>query len=140
MVLGTHRRGGAAVLLDRLTVRSAFLAVERRRVNALFCNPSVWTQFLRDRRSRERDLSSLETVLYGAASMPASAVLELQDSFPDARLFNCYGQTETCGAISFLGPDRIAAGKSDRRAWSPRLSTDRPSDRPEASKSIHATE
>ena len=79
----------------------------RSRVNALFCNPSVWTQFLRDRRSRERDLSSLETVLYGAASMPASAVLGLQDSFPDARLFNCYGQTETCGAISFLGPDRI---------------------------------
>ena len=107
MVLGTHRRGGAAVLLDRLTVRSAFLEVERRRVNALFCNPSVWTQFLRDRRSRERDLSSLQTVLYGAASMPASSVLELQDSFPEARLFNCYGQTETCGAISFLGPDSI---------------------------------
>jgi len=107
MVLGTHRRGGAAVLLDRLTVRSAFLEVERRRVNALFCNPSVWTQFLRDRRSRERDLSSVETVLYGAASMPAAAVLELQDSFPDARLYNCYGQTETCGAISFLGPDSI---------------------------------
>ncbi len=107
MVLGTHRRGGAAVLLERLTVRSAFQEVPRRRINALFCNPSVWTQFLRDRRSRELDLSSLETVIYGAAPMSASDVLQLQDAFPAARLFNCYGQTETCGAISFLGPDSI---------------------------------
>lgn len=105
LVLGAHRRGGAAVVLERLSVRAAFQAAERERATAVMGNPAVFQQFLADEFSRQRDLSAVHTVIYGAAPTPPALVREIQSAFPRARLFNCYGLSETASAVSCLGPE-----------------------------------
>src|SRR5262249_57141867 len=63
LVLGAHRHGGCAVVLDRLSVRAACREVERTRATAIMGNPSVFIQLLNDPRSLEHDLGSLDTLI-----------------------------------------------------------------------------
>ncbi len=105
LVLGAHRHGGCAVVLDRLSVRAACREVERSSVTAIMGNPSVFIQLLNDPRSLEHDLGSLDTLIYGAAPTPVPVIRSLREKFPRARMYNCYGLSETCSAVSCLGPE-----------------------------------
>ena len=105
LVLGAHRHGGAAVALERLSARAAMSEVDRTRATALMGNPAVFMQLLEDPHRSHHDLSSIDTLIYGAAPMPVPVIRELRRSFPAARCYNCYGLSETCSAISCLGPE-----------------------------------
>lgn len=107
LVLGAHRRGAAAVILDNLQVRFVAAAVERHSVTAIMGTPFFYAQLLNDARSLERDLSSLETLIYGAAPCPVPTIRALRSRFPEARLYNCYGLTETSSAVSCLDPAEL---------------------------------
>jgi acyl-CoA synthetase (AMP-forming)/AMP-acid ligase II len=54
---------------------------------------------------REVDLSSLETVIYGATTMPEPILRAAIDALGEVRFFSGYGMTETCASISFMLPD-----------------------------------
>jgi len=105
LVVGAHRHGGCAVVLDRLSVRSAFREVERSSVTAIMGNPSVFIQLLNDPRSLEHNLGSLDTLIYGAAPTTVPVIRSLREKFPGAKMYNCYGLSETCSAVSCLGPE-----------------------------------
>lgn len=105
LVLGAHRHGGCAVVLEKLSVRTALREVERTSATAIMGNPSVFIQLLNDPRSLEHDLSSLDTLIYGAAPTPVPVIRMLRERFPGVRMYNCYGLSETCSAVSCLGPE-----------------------------------
>jgi len=107
LVLGTHLAGGKSVVLKNLTPRAAMGEVERMRPNAIMGTPAIFTQLLNDRASKSRDLSSLDTIIYGAAPTSVPVIRGLQEKFPQAQLYNCYGLTETCSALSCMSSEDL---------------------------------
>jgi len=108
LVVGAHRRGGAAAVVGNLQARAATREAELSRASAIMGTPFFFIQLLNDRTSLARDLGSIDTLIYGAAPTPASVIRALREEFPAARLYNCYGLTETCSAVSCLGPEDLA--------------------------------
>lgn len=108
LVLGAHRHAGGAVILNNLQARAATREVETSRANAIMGTPFFYMQLLNDRASLGRDLSSIDTLIYGAAPSPVPVIRTLQRRFPGARLYDCYGLTETGSAVSCLDSSELA--------------------------------
>lgn len=108
LVLGAHRHGGAAAVVTTFQARAATREAERTGATAMMGTPFFYMQLLNDSTSNGRDLSQLRQVIYGAAPTPVPVIRALQARFPDAKLFNCYGLTETCSALSCLDSDEMA--------------------------------
>lgn len=65
--------------------------IERDRVDALLCVPSLYSHLLAETGA---DLSALRTAVVAGESCPTSLVAEHFQVLPDAKLFNEYGPTE----------------------------------------------
>ena len=83
-------------------------ALESERITMMFGVPTMFQLLLRSGLG-ERDLSSLRTALFGAAPMPANAVVSLTDALPHVDLMQLCGQTEA-------GPGGIYATVEQVRA------------------------
>ena len=59
-----------------------------------FAPPTVWIGMLRHPDFTKYDLSSLVKCYYGASIMPKEILRELLQKFPNAGVYNYYGQTE----------------------------------------------
>ena len=102
-VLPTLLRGGTVVLQASFSPENWLAAVERHRVNYVFTIPTLLYALL-DHGGLDRfDLSSLETVVYGASPMSPLRVDEAQDAFGRI-LLQAYGQTECTGMATTLSP------------------------------------
>jgi long-chain acyl-CoA synthetase len=107
LVIGAHRQGGAAAIVSNLQARAATREVEQCHATGIMGTPFFYIQLLNDRTSLERDLSSIRAVIFGAAPTPPSLIRALERRFPAARLYNCYGLTETGSAVSCLSSDDL---------------------------------
>jgi fatty-acyl-CoA synthase len=107
-VLPTLLRGGTVVLQSSFNPEKWLAAVERHRVNYVFTIPTLLYALL-DHMGAEQggldgfDLSSLETVVYGASPMSPHRVDEAQQIFGRI-LLQAYGQTECTGMATTLLP------------------------------------
>jgi fatty-acyl-CoA synthase len=79
--------------------------IEQQRITSFFAPPTVWISLLRHPDFATRDLSSLEKVYYGASIMPVPVLRELRERLPNARPYNCYGQTEIAPLATVLRPE-----------------------------------
>jgi len=107
LIIGAHLCLGRAVVLGNLQARSAAREVERTRATAISGSPALLIQLLNDRVIAERDLSSLRAVIFGTAPTPVPIIQGLRRRLPRATLYNCYGLTETCTAVSVLPSDQM---------------------------------
>ncbi len=102
-VLPTLLRGGTVVLQAGFDAEQWLAAVQAHRVNYVFTIPTMLYALL-DHGGRDRfDLSSLETVVYGASPMSTSRIDEAQKAF-GPNLLQGYGQTECVGMATSLLP------------------------------------
>ena len=108
LVLGAHRRLGATVVQTRLSIHAVTEAIERHRATALMGTPAFMRQLASEHWANRYDLSSLDTIIYGAAPTPPSVIRSLGEHFPDAARYNCYGMTETSSALTCQGETDIA--------------------------------
>ncbi|HVZ08561.1 fatty acyl-CoA synthetase [Rhodopila sp.] len=83
--------------------------IEQERITSFFAPPTVWISLLRHPDFATRDLSSLEKVYYGASIMPVPVLRELRERLPNARPYNCYGQTEIAPLATVLRPEEHEA-------------------------------
>lgn len=86
--------GGELVAVDPLTADESCRCVERYRVQVFPASPSFLNLLLIGEAYRDRDLSSVEVVTYGAEVMPEGVLKRLQGIFPQARFVQKYGLTE----------------------------------------------
>jgi acyl-CoA synthetase (AMP-forming)/AMP-acid ligase II len=107
LVLGAHRRRGATVVQSNLSIRAVTVAIERYGVTALMGTPALMMQLATDRWAKRNDLSSLDTIIYGAAPTPTPVIRSLAAHFPGRARYNCYGLTETSSALTCLGDPEI---------------------------------
>ena len=79
--------------------------VQKEEANRAMMVPTMLKQIMDHNRFHDYDLSSLEVITYGAASMPLEVIKRAIQEFPGARFINAFGQTETASTITMLPPE-----------------------------------
>ena len=103
-ILPTLCRGGTVVLQRSFDPEAWLDAVTRERINYAFVVPTMLYAMLDHASPRRHDLSSLETVCYGAAPMAPARIEEALEEFGPV-LMQGYGQTECLGMCTSLRKD-----------------------------------
>jgi fatty-acyl-CoA synthase len=103
-VLPTLCRGGTVVLQQSFDPDAWLDAVTRERINYAFVVPTMLYAMLDHASPRQHDLSSLETILYGAAPMAPARIAAALEEFGPV-LMQGYGQTECLGMCTSLRKD-----------------------------------
>jgi fatty-acyl-CoA synthase len=100
-VVPTLQNGGAFVALQGFTPDLFFDAVERHRITATFLVPVMIYPLLDHPRAKTADLSSLETLFYGAAPMSPARLKQGVEKWGQI-FFQCFGQSEAPMALTHL--------------------------------------
>jgi fatty-acyl-CoA synthase len=97
--------GARTVLIEAPVPEQVLRLIEQEQITSFFAPPTVWISLLRHPDFATRDLHSLQRVYYGASIMPVPVLHELRERLPNARPYNCYGQTEIAPLATTLRPE-----------------------------------
>jgi len=97
--------GGWTLLIEAPQPASVLELIEREAITSFFAPPTVWISLLQHPDCTARDLSSLRSIYYGASIMPVPVLHQLRERLPEARPFNCYGQSEIAPLATVLRPE-----------------------------------
>ena len=106
--------GVTMVLMEAFDADRVLAAISTQHVTKAVFVPTMLHQVLEAQARHSVDLSSLKLAYYGAGSMPYELLLRAR------RVLRCgfgtgYGMTETCGAVTYLGPeDHVGAHAAER--------------------------
>lgn len=95
-------KGGEMIVLPKFDPAEVLATIEERRVSATMLVPSMIYALMDHPDSHTRDLSSLETVYYGASAMNPVRLAEAIKRFGPI-FAQYYGQSESPMAITYLG-------------------------------------
>jgi long-chain acyl-CoA synthetase len=109
----THEVGGRVyVLTNPLELEGFLRTASEERVDMLTSVPAIYHALTRHPAFADADLSAVKYVSYGGAPIAASAVHKIIEAFPEARVGNGFGLTETSSLTSFL-PHEEATDHAD---------------------------
>ncbi len=94
-------QGGSIVLQDSFSAETFFDAVEHYKVTWTFLVPTMIYRLLDHANIATNDLTSLKTIVYGAAPMSTARLADALDKF-GPHLIQLYGQTECPNYITAL--------------------------------------
>jgi long-chain acyl-CoA synthetase len=98
--------GRKLVLLRQFDATEWLRTVQHERVTHAFLVPTMMKQLIDHPQFGKHDLSSLQNVSYGGATMPFPVIRRALEMFPKTVGFvNAFGQTETTSTLTVLGPD-----------------------------------
>ena len=100
--LPTVIKGGELHVMAKFDPAAALEYIEKHRITATFVVPAMLYTLMDHPDSHTRDLSSLETVYYGASAINPVRLAEAIERFGHIFAQN-YGQSEAPMAISYLG-------------------------------------
>ena len=104
--------GRVEILTNPLDLDGFFEAVGSHGVSQLVSVPAIYYAVIRHPRFAELDVSNVSWVSYGGAPIAESLVHLIMQAFPNARVGNGFGLTETSSLTSFL-PHEEAAEHAD---------------------------
>ena len=96
--------GGNSVVIEEMTPSGLLDDIAKYRVTHAFIVPAVIAMLLQVPDFKERDLSSLKYVLYGASPIPLPLLRSALASFT-CEFGQVYGMTEMAGVITILDPE-----------------------------------
>jgi bile acid-coenzyme A ligase len=99
--------GQRLIVMERFDAARAVDAIERYHANFMVAVPTMLQRIARLPGIDDRDLSSLENVLYGAAPLPEWAARKWFQMIPPERFIIQYGGTEQFGRTACTGVDRL---------------------------------
>ncbi len=114
-VVPTLQSGGAFVALQGFTPDLFFDAIETHRITATFLVPVMIYPLLDHPRATTADLSSLETLFYGASPMSPARLREGVEKWGQI-FFQCFGQSEAPMALTHLRKNEHDLSKPGRFA------------------------
>jgi long-chain acyl-CoA synthetase len=97
--------GHSLVVQPRFDPAEWLQLVEQHHVQLTFVVPTMLARIADHPDVAKRDLSSLQTVTYGASPMPEDLVIRLTKAMPNVGFVNTFGQTETLGGITLSTPE-----------------------------------
>jgi acyl-CoA synthetase (AMP-forming)/AMP-acid ligase II len=104
--------GRVEILSGPLDLDGFFEAVGSHGVNQLVSVPAIYHAVMRHPRFSTLDVSGVRWVSYGGAPIAESLVHQIKRAFPNARVGNGFGLTETSSLTTFL-PHEEAAEHAD---------------------------
>jgi long-chain acyl-CoA synthetase len=104
--------GRVEILASPLDFDGFFEALEGHGVNQLVSVPAIYHAVMHHPRFADLDVSAVRWVSYGGAPIAESLVHAIMEAFPNARVGNGFGLTETSSLTSFL-PHEEAAEHAD---------------------------
>lgn len=108
-VLNTHLAVGARLVIEPNLVFPHVLVetMARERVTGFSGVPSTFALLLQRVKLDKYDLSSLRYVTQAGGGMAPALTRRVRDTWPGARLFIMYGQTEATARLTWLPPERL---------------------------------
>jgi acyl-CoA synthetase (AMP-forming)/AMP-acid ligase II len=103
------------VLLPYFDELGVLQAVQQERVTDTFLVPTMLKRLIEHPRFRGFDLSSLRTVLYGAAAIDESLLAAAMQALPGVRFQQLYGMTEAAPVVCALPPSMHQPGPDQAR-------------------------
>ncbi|PKB67907.1 MAG: hypothetical protein BZY82_01840 [SAR202 cluster bacterium Io17-Chloro-G3] len=98
--------GGRSLIIQRQFEAEEWMTlVQQEQANRAMMVPTMLKQLLDHPEFHQYDLSSLEVITYGAASMPLGVIKRAISALPGTRFINAFGQTETASTITMLPPE-----------------------------------
>lgn len=94
--------GGSTVVMSEFEVQSFLGTIEREHINVLTSVPAVYGLALAQPNLHEFDLSTVTRISYGGAPIAPSLVQRVKEHFPQARVGNGFGLTETASIATYL--------------------------------------
>jgi fatty-acyl-CoA synthase len=111
----TLMKGGTMIVLAKFDPAEVLRTIEEKKITATMLVPSMLYALLDHPDSKTRDLSSLETVYYGASAINPVRLAEAIERFGPI-FAQYYGQSEAPMVISYLGKhDHPGPGEDPRR-------------------------
>ncbi len=95
-------KGGCTITMNDRNALTWCRTVEREKVTATLLVPSMLYRLLEVPETRDFDLSSLQTIYYGASPMSPAKLKLLRERFGNV-FVQLYGSSEHPGPVSFLG-------------------------------------
>ena len=110
--------GGRTLVIQRQFEPSDWMnLVETEKVNRAMMVPTMLKNLMEHPEFKQRDLSSLKVITYGAAPMPLEVISKAIEELPDTRFINAFGQTESASTITMLTPeDHVIEGTPEERS------------------------
>jgi long-chain acyl-CoA synthetase len=101
-LLPTCASGGATVIMPAFNVQSFLALLNTERINALASVPAVYWLAINQPNFKEIDTRNVRWLSYGGAPTPPDLVSKILEAFPNARVGNGFGLTETSSVATFL--------------------------------------
>jgi acyl-CoA synthetase (AMP-forming)/AMP-acid ligase II len=97
--------GHTLVIQSRFDAGKWLELVQEHRVQSAFLVPTMLARIVDHPDLANTDLSSLKSVTYGAAPMPAEVIERALELLPHVDFANTFGQAETLGGITLSSPE-----------------------------------
>ena len=101
-LLPTMEAGDTLVIMPAFEVQAFLAAIRSERINLLTSVPAVYWLAINQPNFRELDTSAIRWVSYGGAPIAPELVARIMEAFPNARVGNGFGLTETSSVSTFL--------------------------------------
>ncbi|MGD0947994.1 MAG: AMP-binding protein [Candidatus Binatia bacterium] len=111
-LLPTLEHGSTFVIMRAFDVQTFLRAVRDERINLLVSVPAIYWFAIQQPNFSEFDMSAVRWVSYGGAPIAPALVHQIMQKFPNARVGNGFGLTETSSISTFL-PHEFAAEHAD---------------------------
>jgi acyl-CoA synthetase (AMP-forming)/AMP-acid ligase II len=104
--------GGTAVIMPSFEVGAFLRAIEDERIDTMVTVPAIYWLALNQPAFASTDVSRVRSLAYGGAPIAPDLVGRLVKAFPQARLGNGFGLTETSSVSTFLPHEFVAHADS----------------------------
>ncbi len=104
LAMGWFLQGAAQCFLPAFSPTAFLEAIQQFRVGAVVTVPTMLVATVSDPNFVKFDLSSLKTLIYGAAPMAIEWIERVAKAFPAVNFSNSYGLTETAPDLTVFDP------------------------------------
>ncbi|MGE0736471.1 MAG: class I adenylate-forming enzyme family protein [Alphaproteobacteria bacterium] len=126
LATGWMLAGATQAYLPQFSPAEFFRAVSTYRISATVTVPTMLMMAVSDPGFASADLSSLRTLIYGAAPMAYEWIVRVGEAFPHVDYFNCYGLTETAPDLTIFDAREFRAAIASGDRSGPVLSVGKP--------------
>jgi long-chain acyl-CoA synthetase len=101
-LLPTCEAGGTTVIMPHFHVQEFLKAIPSERIDVLAAVPAIYWLAINQPNFKSIDTTGVRRVMYGGAPTPPDLIAHIVESFPNARVSNSYGLTETSSIATYL--------------------------------------
>jgi long-chain acyl-CoA synthetase len=111
-LLPSCESGGATVIMPAFEVQAFLRAINQERINSVTTVPAIFWLAINQPNFTEMDMQGVRWAMYGGAPIAPDLVGRIMQAFPNARVGNGFGLTETSSVATFL-PHQFAHVRPD---------------------------